>query len=273
MIESNSFKGLEWLRCAWLAFRKQEGFSLLEIALGLMLLGMLGGVFLPFLMNQQQLRKSQLTLQHQERIIHSLALYANLHGRLPCPANPSAKGKERGVAPAYCVIKTAVGIVPYRSLGLPEHFAKDGYLNEFTYGVHPSLANQVEQAIISERYADLRGFCAKVNEKDRKYSLDVQEGETLSVQQSLKGGDVIAFVLVSHGPSGEGAFQRRNSGTTRRPLSQAGPCKRKNADGDLAFCAKPSPQETGLFDDRVKWETRHNFASYYMKAPCYPVSE
>ncbi|MGL4371771.1 MAG: hypothetical protein ACRCTK_03860, partial [Alphaproteobacteria bacterium] len=154
-----------------------------------------------------------------------------------------------------------------------EHFAKDGYLNEFTYGVHPSLASQVEQAIISERYADLRGFCAKINEKDRKYSLDVQEGETLSVQQSLKGGDVIAFVLVSHGPSGEGAFQRGSSGTTRRLLSQAGPCKRKNADGDLAFCAKPSPQETGLFDDRVKWETRHNFASYYMKAPCYLVPE
>jgi type II secretory pathway pseudopilin PulG len=251
-----------------LGLREQEGFSLLEIALGLMLLGMLGGVFLPFLMSQQQLRKSQLTLQHQERIIHSLALYANLHGRLPCPANPSTKGKERGVAPIYCTSQTAVGTVPYRSLGLPEQFAKDGYLNEFTYGVHPSLAKPVQQAIMPDKDSDVRGLCAQINEKERKHFLDVQEGETLSVQQSLKGEDVIAFVLVSHGPSGEGAFQR---GIPRRPLYQAGPCKRQNANGDLVFCAKPSPQDTGLFDDRVKWETRYNFASYYMKAPCRPA--
>ncbi|MGL5784224.1 MAG: hypothetical protein ACRCYZ_01925 [Alphaproteobacteria bacterium] len=261
------------MKYVWAVFRNQEGFSLLEIALGLMLLGMLGGIFLPFLMNQQQLRKSQLTLQHQERIIHSLALYATLHGRLPCPGNPSAKGKERGVALAYCTSQTAVGIVPYRSLGLPEQFSKDGYLNEFTYGVHPSLAKPVQQAMAPERSSDDRGFCAKIHEKEHKHFLDVQEGETPSVRQSLKGGDVIAFVLVSHGPSGEGAFQKGILGTTRRSLHQAGPCKLKNADGDLVFCAKPTSQEAGLFDDRVKWETRYNFASYYMKAPCQPIPQ
>jgi hypothetical protein len=254
---------------AWLTLGKQAGFSLLEIALGLMLLGMIGGMVLPFLMGQQQLRKNQLTAQNQERVAHSLALYVNFHGRLPCPGDPAAKGKERGIAPFSCSFQKTVGIVPYKTLGLPEQFAKDGYLNEFTYVAHPALIMWIIHPPLLKEDIYSYGFCAQICGKEDTIFLDVQEGETPSVQKNLQKGDVIAFVLISHGPSGEGAFQKGGGGS-RYPLRQAGPCKRQNANEDFLFCAKPSSKETGLFDDRVKWETRYNFATYYMKEPCLP---
>lgn len=214
----------------------EAGFSLLEITIVLIILGIMGSVMLPGFMAQQQSQKNQITREHQERIFHALALYLQIHGRLPCPADSAQKGAERGMAREKCLGSMAQGLLPFRTLGLSETFAKDGHRRFFTYAVHPTLTS-----------LKLSKFCGQSLGKELVVT---EEGKPLQGQGEQ---DRIAIVLVSHGPSREGSVSA---------------CKQENTNGDLVFCARPSKDQTGSFNDQIRWETRFNFSTYYAKTPC-----
>lgn len=214
----------------------EAGFSLLEVTITLLILGIMGSMILPGLMAQQQSQKNHITREHQERILHALAVYVQLYGRLPCPGDPEQKGDKKGVARARCADVLAKGFVPFRTLGLPETYAKDGARQFFTYAVHPGLTSP-----------KLTQFCSQTITKE----LIVKE-EGIPVQGQSEQ-DQVAVVLVSHGPSvGE----------------KTSPCQQENVNNDLIFCAKPPKEQVGIFKDWVRWETRLNFGTYYAKINC-----
>ena len=83
------------------------------------------------------------TQKRQELLIRELASYAQRVNALPCPADPAVDPMSRdfGFARKTCGISTADGIVPFRTLNLSEHDARDGWSRFMTYKISPVLAN------------------------------------------------------------------------------------------------------------------------------------
>lgn len=122
--------------------RRFSGFSLIEVAIVLCIIGILSGIGIPALNNFIKHQKIRKTEDHLELIFQSITSYVLTNKRLPCPAKPTAVGEERGISEPNCLFtEKFIGLVPYRTLGIPEKIVKDGYHNWITYAVNPVLTN------------------------------------------------------------------------------------------------------------------------------------
>lgn len=83
------------------------------------------------------------TGKRQQFLIHELAAYAQRTNTLPCPADPAVDpfSREFGFARASCGLYTSGGLIPFRTLNLSEHDARDGWGRFMTYRISPVLAN------------------------------------------------------------------------------------------------------------------------------------
>lgn len=90
--------------------------------------------------NPDRVRETQ---KRQEFLIHELSAYAQRMNALPCPADPGIDptSHEFGYARKACGIDTAAGLVPFRTLNLSEHDAKDGWGRFMTWKISPVMAN------------------------------------------------------------------------------------------------------------------------------------
>jgi len=228
----------------------EEGFLLVELALALIILGIVLGPSLVAFHTYQRFQQLQTTKKNQETVFRALAHYLSQHGCLPYPADPESRDENRGVSSfdrwrSY----KYVGTVPYRTLGVSEHVAKDGYHQWMTYAIDPALAvrGNLDRAMI----------CEMIFKKQSQIQL--QEGSVSCVNKVLekegkdKKHDGVAIVLISHGPRKQGAF----SLSGRLPVGEkAGLCKKKNCQDVLSFCAAPDPHDAGINDDIVQWMSR-----------------
>ncbi len=124
---------------------KEAGFTLIDAAIGILLVGLVIAGFLRF---QQFFAERESFVETDTKIAtitDALSTFAQMRWRLPCPASPTKVngvpfGVERvdGGGNANCdAVAETHGIIPYRTLGLPEQFAKDNYGHFFTYIVSP----------------------------------------------------------------------------------------------------------------------------------------
>jgi len=83
------------------------------------------------------------TNKKQEFLIRELAGYVQRTNALPCPADPAVDPASRdfGFARVSCGIYQSDGIVPFRTLNLSEHDARDGWDRLMTYKISPVLAD------------------------------------------------------------------------------------------------------------------------------------
>lgn len=134
---------------------RARGFSLVEMALVLLIVGLLAAVFLPatntFLDNSR--RKE--TRAKLEALEQAMVRFVMVNRRLPCPAdgvqgaaNPTSGVEQRNdaVTPATCTAM-ATGVVPWRSLGVPADAAMDAWGNLITYRVWARTSGGVGSAI------------------------------------------------------------------------------------------------------------------------------
>lgn len=120
----------------------EEGFSLLELAIVLVILGIIGGMSLPLLTAHLNRAALQKTRFHQDYALNAIAAYVEKNHRFPCPADASATGPTYGVSQLHCRGEKAKGILPFKTLGISETFAKDGFKRLMTYVVEPELAKK-----------------------------------------------------------------------------------------------------------------------------------
>jgi prepilin-type N-terminal cleavage/methylation domain-containing protein len=111
---------------------RQRGFSLVEMAVVLVVLGLLlGGLLMPLGQTLEQTRRSKAKAQLRE-VLDALYGFALAHRRLPCPADPAAPGYLPGQATpdAAGPCSRGHGFVPGRTLGLNGSFNEDGLLRD-----------------------------------------------------------------------------------------------------------------------------------------------
>jgi type II secretory pathway pseudopilin PulG len=273
--------------------KSEEGFALLEVALALIIMGIVASFSFPLIKNYTNKNKIMETKQGAEIVMMSLANYLAQTGALPCPGVVEAGDAQFGQARASCTqLAEAQGIVPYKTLGIPEKHAKDGFGHFFTYTVTPALTKITASTSssgasrtlgsggglsgilgssssvttvprLSPLEQKLEGYCRAPKETIR---IEVREGLNGAPVLS-NGDDYVAVVLVSHGENGHGAFQRGSG--TRRVSAVFGPGETANTNGQGIFLDRPiSLKSDDYFDDFVFWVSRTNFVMRYLHVSC-----
>ena len=124
--------------------KKQPGFTLIEIAVVIVIItGLIGGLLIPVKEYYRQ-TKIELTQQRLEEIKEALLNFAVINGYLPCPAKDDISGKEpkRDTTTDEHICKTydnSDGYLPWATLGVGEYY--DGWGQPFRYRVDGWFSN------------------------------------------------------------------------------------------------------------------------------------
>lgn len=118
----------------------KNGFSLVEMAMVLLILSLLLGSLLPTFSVQREAQYRQQAKEKLEEIKEALLGYAIVYGELPCPTIPNNDGKEKRIGGGGTACKEQHGFVPAVTLGLSGVFNDDDLLidpwgNPYRYSV------------------------------------------------------------------------------------------------------------------------------------------
>jgi prepilin-type N-terminal cleavage/methylation domain-containing protein len=93
-----------------------NGFTLIEIAIVVMIVSILLGYAVALIPKQRELRQYQEADREMDRIIDNIIGFAQVNGRLPCPSNAAAAGIAAGGGTVDCTLYA--GFVPSVTLGI-----------------------------------------------------------------------------------------------------------------------------------------------------------
>lgn len=234
--------------------KDQSGMTLIDVAMILMVLGLLLAPALETYRDWKIKKERDITRQNQLAINKAIADYYFINGRYPCPADPTrapgnadygtALSVMTGTVVTGCNAAIAVGggaayigAVPFTDLLLPTDVTLDGFTNKFTYAVS---ANLVVTATFGTGALTINGRLPDPLNRECGGDKDVVRTEA-------------HFMLVSHGPSGAGAFTAE--GRARQACPAPGVSSdNENCDGDLEFTedfciASETPGSDEFYDD------------------------
>lgn len=112
--------------------KKHCGFTLVEMAIVLALIGLILGTTLTLLSAQQDQRRIEETKERLEEAREALIGFAIANGRLPCPATSTSNGEEAplgGGGASGCTVTYENGFLPAVTLGL-SNVDDHGYLQD-----------------------------------------------------------------------------------------------------------------------------------------------
>ena len=138
------------------SIHNQKGFTLVEIALVMAIIGVITAASIRFAVPLIETANHLSTTEKMNKVAEALALYAVENNRIPCPAvpvtttaNPFSDGfgyeQNNGTAQPAAASRCGTasnalrGIVPFKTLEIPEDFIKDAWGNYFTYAVSPAF--------------------------------------------------------------------------------------------------------------------------------------
>lgn len=103
-------------------FSANRGFSLIEMAVVLIIFGLLIGGLLTPLSAQRDVKSYSETRDNLQKIRDALYGYAIINGKLPCPTTTTdpADNVNYGHGDATCPLTAAVGVLPWKDLGVSE---------------------------------------------------------------------------------------------------------------------------------------------------------
>lgn len=244
-------------------FSKAIGFTLVEIAMVLMIIGLLLGGLIPTLSAQMDSQRINKTQKQLNEIKDALTGFAIINGRLPMPAcGTIASGQANAgieldpALPASAVLCTSgtsdISVVPWATLGVDE---ADAWNRRFTYSVTSVYADSTDGAGVAS--------CSIAT----GVSFQLCSTATLDVKTTSGGPDVatnVPAVIVSHGVNGLGAYHPGGGAK----ISGGSVDELENSDNDITFVSKDQVQNG--FDDLVVWISPNTLANRMVTAGKLP---
>ena len=267
---------------------KQTGFTLIELAVVLVIVGMLAGSFIGSLTQRIETTRRDNTIKKLEEIKLAIFGYAAAEGRLPCPATALGSGQEQPVGGGVCV--TLYGFVPGRTLGLSGTYNRDSLLidswgNPFRYSVTGSDANAFTTApggggSIQEVAAAAVNGLAVLSP-----NIVVCDGDSTDANSCAGGPNTLidtgVFNVLSLGKDGStfitnlapNSDQGENASELAVVANAAGENLAYTVSNNRVFVSKSYSgigSAAGQFDDLIIWASQYALYSYMMEAGQLP---
>lgn len=236
-----------------LAHIRQRGFSLIELAIVLVIVALLSGGLMMTLSAQQEGMAISETQRRLQEAQEALLGYVAANGRLPCPASPGTTGNESPPGGGLCT-HPRTGFLPAITLGLtptdPNGYLLDGWNNPIRYAVttysHATFCpNGCFTTVNGIRNVWNGSAGLLLLEPDLKVcstATNIQNPGPLTA--SCAPGAELATNAVTI------VFSRGQNGSTA-PVSID---EQANGDDDRLFISHPpSPAGANTFDDLVTW--------------------
>lgn len=215
--------------------RQQQGFTLVEITIAMLVVSiLLAGILMPLAL-QMELRRYADTKKTMDQINEALIGFVLINGRLPCPADPTIPdgSANAGVERAACATAaTKVGVVPWVTLNVGE---TDEWGRRFTYRVTSIFADAIAAATYGCTPAvnptqSSFALCAKGDLKVRSRNPGTKTA------YDLTNGELPA-VFMSHGKNGYGAYGPQGTLVAAVPAANADESTNANA-GTTIFMSR-----------------------------------
>ena len=224
--------------------RRHEGFTLVELAIVIAIVGLLLGAFLAPLRAQIDAARIRETERMLGEIREALIGYAIVRGALPCP-DVAADGID-GAAPAACTGTALEGVLPFQALGVPR---ADAWGRHFRYRVTQEFSNRSQAGLPpGAGRLDLTdtGDVTVLTRGDDPGTGGTVESKHQSAATALTR-DAPAVVL-STGPNGLGGIGAATGTALAAPGGGAAD-EIENADADAVFVSRIHSRGAATCDD------------------------
>lgn len=211
------------------SYQNQSGFSLIEIAIVLVIFGLLLTMFLTPLSTQRHLQNRAETNTLLNTAKEALFGYAIVNGHLPCP---DTKDIPTGIADTSC--SSEGGVLPWNTLGIK---ATDAWNHYFTYYVDATFADSSNKFTISHAI------------NNSNVSIYINPGNTDTALTSDSSNP--ALVIVSHGANGFNSINTNQDANLNQEPASTNSHENENDGLNGIFVSHP-PTADG-FDDQLIW--------------------
>ncbi len=222
------------------------GFTLVELAIGIAIVGLLLSAFLPPLATRHEARRYQATRAQMREVNEALAGFAVAnHNRLPCPDTDGDGREDRaGPAPASCI--ESEGFVPWAALGVD---GLDAWGRPLRY-------------VAEANYTGERGVPYP---PDTSCCLAVQDraGNILVGEAAGRGDNGPAAIVFSCGKNGMPDGENDND----RLVNPSAECTNP---GTFDGVYVQGPYTEGVFDDVLIWLSRNVLLSRLVAGESWP---
>lgn len=231
--------------------KRSAGFTLIEVSLALMVLGLVLAPLFGYLAMQTRQDQARKEEEVNSRILSALALYVRQNGRYPCPANPKAVpgdtdfGAGTGTPGTACTANNvqtnsgiAFGTIPTRDLGLPFRLMSNSTGFKYIYAVTITLTGD----------ASLAGGI-RVNEPAGMVT------------------NMAPFVLVNPGSDGKGAYPENSSTLSMTCLGAAQDvenCNNNNVFLDANYSDALDPNSPDYYDDTIVYTLASQDSTFWL---------
>jgi len=229
--------------------RSTPGFSLVEMAIVLVIFALLASGMMLSLSTQREIQQINNVRAQLADIREALLGYAAATGRLPPPADPTKTNSD----PTSGQIDEGrtSGVIPWVTLGLPE---TDPWGQRFTYRVRTEFADAIAANTIPT--------CAPPPVTLQASFALCSSGNITVTDGTINIGTTIPAIVVSHGRNGLGGYRPDGS-----QIAGAAGDEFENANGDINFVSRT--QSTN-FDDELTWVPLYNLMSRMIAAGRLP---